>query len=438
MNLKNLESWRYWMLNTNKKFAHSSQHNGKAGLWLAIFCLLLIANFQLFAQTLSLDSILIKVERNNPQLASYKSSIEAYIEKAKGARSLDAPSIRVGLDNTPYNFHSNSPIVKIMGEQMFMNPQKLDAKKSYLESLSAIESNEEGFTKNQLRAEAKKLYYERLVNERALKIVEENEKLMELMINLSTIKYKYGNTSLSSIYKAKASLEEIKISKLKMQNMIQMSTTGLNYLMWVKDNPAFAIDTNVNMKVYQNYINDVLNLSTCENRSDIKKMDNKINSMKLEQNMITTMSKPDYGLGFEHIQRFGMPNQFFLFGKITIPIAPWAAKGYKYTASSINMNIDAMQKEKENMINMASRMVNEALYHIKIENQILDNYQNKVIPNLKKSFDAAFTAYEQNTGELFMVLNAWEDMNMLQMQYLEHLEETLLLVVDYERAIEKK
>ena len=36
-----------------------------------------------------------------------------------------------------------------------------------------------------------------------------------------------------------------------------------------------------------------------------------------------------------------------------------------------------------------------------------------------------------------MVLDAWQYMNMKQMEYLEHLQETLLLVVDYEREIVK-
>ena len=399
---------------------------------------MLTVNFQLHAQVISLDSILNKIEQSNPQLASYKSSIEAYMENSRGAKSLDAPTLKYGLDNIPYNFKSNNPMGRISGQQIFTNPKKLNAKKSYMESLGTIEDNEAGFTKNQLRAEAKKLYYERLVNEKALKILDENEKLMELMINLSTIKYKYENTNLTSIYKAKASVEEIRISKLRMQNMIQMSTTGLNYLMGVKDNPSFAIDTNADVKVYKNYVNDALNLSYCENRSDIKKMDNSINSMKLEQTLMLSQSKPDFGVMYEHYEKFGMPNQFYVSGIMTIPIAPWHSKGYKHSAKAMDFKIEEVQKKKENMINMVSRMVNEALYHIKIENQILDNYQTKVIPNLRKSFDAALTAYEQNTGELFMVLNAWEDMNMLQMEYLDHLQETLLLVVDYEREIEKK
>ena len=423
------------MLNIKKQLTVYSSH-------LVILCLLLTFNClfsnDVNAQALTLDSILKKVEQNNPLLESYKSSIEAYTEKAKGAKSLDAPTLQTGLDNISYDFKSSSPTFRISGQQMFTNPKKLGARKSYLESLSAIETNDAGFTKNQLHAEAKRLYYERLVNEKSLKVLKENSKLMEIMLNLATVKYTYAESNLGTIYKIKASLSELKIKKLRMQNMIQMSTTGLNYLMGVKNNSPFVIDTVLNLKMYQNYVNDALNLSLLENRSDVQKMSNTINSMRLNQTLTLTQSKPDFGIMYEHMGRFGKPDLFYVSGKMTIPIAPWSAKGYKHSVKSIDFEIKAMQKERENMINMASRMVNENLYHIRIENQILDDYQTKVIPDLKKGFDVALTAYEQNTGQLLAVIDVWESLNMMQMEYLEHLRETLLLVVDYEREIEKK
>lgn len=389
-------------------------------------------------QLLSLDTILKRVEQNNPLLDSYKSSIQALKENIAGAKSLDAPTLQVGVDNIPYDFQSNAPTIRIAGQQMFSNPKKLNARKSYLESLPIVEANEEGITKNILRAEVKKLYYERLINEKSLAILQENEKLMETMINLATIKYTYEESNLGMIYKMKASLSNIQIEQLRMQNMIRMSTTGLNYLMGIKDNPSFNIDTSINLKVYKNYTAEVLTTAVLENRSDIKKVENSISSIKLNQTLLYTQAKPDFGIMYEHITRFGMTDMFFISGKMTIPIVPWTAKGYQSSIKSMDFEIEALQKEKENMLNMASRMVNETLYHIQIENQILDDYQNKVIPNLKKGLEVSLSAYEQNTGQLLEVIEIWESLNMMQMEYLEHLQETLLLIVDYEKEIEKK
>jgi hypothetical protein len=46
--------------------------------------------------------------------------------------------------------------------------------------------------------------------------------------------------------------------------------------------------------------------------------------------------------------------------------------------------------------------------------------------------------YEQNTEELFMLYDAWETLNMKQLEYVELLNQALKLQVTIERIIEKK
>ena len=45
--------------------------------------------------------------------------------------------------------------------------------------------------------------------------------------------------------------------------------------------------------------------------------------------------------------------------------------------------------------------------------------------------------YEQNTEELFMLYDAWETLNMKQLEYVELLNQALKLQVTIERIIEK-
>jgi hypothetical protein len=167
-------------------------------------------------------------------------------------------------------------------------------------------------------------------------------------------------------------------------------------------------------------------------------MENEINSIKLNQQFISTKRKPDFGIMYEHITKFNGPDVFFISGKMTIPIAPWSAKEYQYSIKSMDFEVEAMQKKKEDMLNMASRMVSETIYHLITESQILTEYTSNAIPDLKKGLDVTISAYEQNTAELIEVLDIWESYYFMRMEYLEHLKETLLLVVDYEREIEKK
>jgi hypothetical protein len=46
--------------------------------------------------------------------------------------------------------------------------------------------------------------------------------------------------------------------------------------------------------------------------------------------------------------------------------------------------------------------------------------------------------YEQNTEELFELYDAWETLNMTQLQYLDQLQQLLLMQVELERILEIK
>ncbi len=46
--------------------------------------------------------------------------------------------------------------------------------------------------------------------------------------------------------------------------------------------------------------------------------------------------------------------------------------------------------------------------------------------------------YEQNTEELFTLFDAWETLNMTQLEYLDQLQELMLMQVELERILEIK
>ena len=66
----------------------------------------------------------------------------------------------------------------------------------------------------------------------------------------------------------------------------------------------------------------------------------------------------------------------------------------------------------------------------------IDNYSKKVLPAYKKSFDSYMITYGQNTGDAFPVLMAYDDLQMAQMKYIEHLETLLKVQVDYEKELQ--
>jgi len=59
-----------------------------------------------------------------------------------------------------------------------------------------------------------------------------------------------------------------------------------------------------------------------------------------------------------------------------------------------------------------------------------------IIPALKKNYDTALLAWQNNTGDLSAVQEAWEALNMAQLDALDKLEAILVTQVEIERQLE--
>jgi outer membrane protein, heavy metal efflux system len=63
-------------------------------------------------------------------------------------------------------------------------------------------------------------------------------------------------------------------------------------------------------------------------------------------------------------------------------------------------------------------------------------YREMILPTLTKTYDMAMLAYENNTGELFMALDARMNLQMAQMQYWDTMLNLLKLQAEYEKQVQ--
>jgi len=392
---------------------------------------------------LKLVQITDSIEKNYPEIIKYESKVQSIQAKAEGAKAWMPPTLSAGPEQFFYNpamlmdkSDMNRAGITLSVEQMIPNNKKLNAKKNYLQSLAVIQQNNAEWTKNTFRYYAKYLYYQRLVAEKTLILVQENKELLLMLVNTSEAKYPYNQSDLSSIFKAKAKLEELKNMETMLFATIAESNIGLNTLMNRDVNTSFAIDTTIALKEYE--IKSIYNDTSSVKRSDILSMQNNINSMKLNKELMYSQRKPDFGVQFSHMQMLGMPSQYSLMGMMTIPIVPWSSKMYKSEVKSMSFEIESMAKEKEGMQLMALRMINEKLVMLKYGKTQLNNFKSGIIPMYNKNFEANLLAYKQNTGNLFVLLDSWEMLLMKRMEYYNKTLEVLKIEADYEYETETK
>lgn len=402
--------------------------------------------FKLHAQDtthVSLEKLLQQVETNYPSIIQYQYNIQSIQAKASGAKSWMPPTFSTGIMRFPYNLsmlkEKNDPMnqagIAFSLEQMIPNTSKLNSKKSYINSLAEIEKSKSEWTKNELRREAKILYYNRYVTEKKQLILKESEEILQLLITTSEDKFSNNQSQLQTIYKAKARLAELNNMLLMIEEAIAESNIGLNILMVRDVNTTFQIDTLIAPVNYSFKIADTTNVS---NRSDITALAKYIQSMKLEQRVMKIGVRPDFGVRAEHMQMFGMPNQWSVMGMMTIPIAPWSSKMYKSEANSIGLRIQSMEQEKQTMELMVSRMSAEILTMLNYENAQYQSYTKNIVPAYENNLQANLLAYKQNTGDFFVLLDAWEMLLMRKLETYDKLFNILKLEAEYEYEKEIK
>ena len=391
---------------------------------------------------LRLDSILLVIERQNPMLAPYETQARALDAYAAGARAWMAPMAGLGTFMTPYPFQKieeerDKGALMLIGEQQIPNPQKLAAREKYLQSRSPIVRESRGVARNALFGEARRNYYEWVALEEKLKVLDDNEQLLVYLKKIAEARYPYNQSGLSSVFKAEGRLYELDNMRVMIRTEIEQRNIALNTLMNLSRDFRFSIDASWQVQ-FQPLDTAFLRVWLPDRRSDLRQADRSIESMSLGIARQSAELKPDFALRFEHMTPLGqMPWQFNLMGMVTFPIAPWSRRMQDAEIAGMKLDIAAMQQEKNALLNEAVGMAAQMRTQIEGMARQLENYETKIIPNLRKNYDVLLLAYQENRQELPVVIDGWEALNMARMEYLDLKIKRFQMIAAYEQVLQR-
>jgi outer membrane protein, heavy metal efflux system len=404
--------------------------------------LVLVTSLTSNAQVLTLDSVLSKIDKNNPMLEEYDDKARALVEYTAGATSWMAPMVGLGTFMTPY---PNQMLMEERDKGAFMfsleqeipNPGKLKANRNYLQSRASVEKIGRSIQYNNLRTQAKAFYYQWVISEKKIKVLQENERIMNLMIRIAKIRHPYNQGTLGNIYKAEGRLNEVQNMLLMTQASIEDKSYRLKALMNLPPADSIMIDTTTAIDFrMENISRDTTGLSN--HRSDVAQIDQTIEVMRLNQMLQKSKAKPDFKIRFDHMQPIGdMPKQFTAMAMVSIPIAPWSSKMYRAEAKGMQYDIESMRKSREGIVKETRGMLFGMVSQLSGMKQQLENYDKKIIPALRRNYQSLMLAYEENREQLPIVIDGWEALNMAQMEYLNKMEEYYMMIVNYEKELEK-
>ena len=398
-----------------------------------------------FAQQMSLSAVMDSIAANHPVVKMYNAEIRSMDAAAKGARSWMPPTVGAGFFMTPYNaklWQRDGDMlgmgsVAVSVEQMFPNRKKLNANENLMKAMSAVEKEKLYAALNENFQDAKKLYYSSIVLDKKLKVVKENEKMLDFMIRNAEIRYKNGLSKISAYYKAKAALGSSKNMQLMYENDLRVNRIRLNALMGRDAFAPLEIEPEYNLNDYslETFGQDLF----YQNRSDLRGIDREINIAKLKQDLEKQNLKPEFGVKFENMFGFGgQPMQFSLMLMVKLPFVSWASGMNKANIESLKLKEEALQAQKEMMVNEYSGMAYGMRNELDLNKNQLKLYEDTIIPALKNNYKSMQLGYEQNTEELFMLYDAWEQLNMAQLEYFEILTKALQTQTEIDRLIERR
>jgi len=398
----------------------------------------------LLCQTMSFQEILRTIDKNNPSLKVYDSKAKALNKYAEGARALDPPKVSAGLFMAPYDasLWKSSDVggpgmgsFMISAEQMFTNPSKLDANEDYMRSMASEMSQTRKAIRNELFRTAAMNYIEWQIMKRKRLIVQESENLLNYTLKSAEIKYRYGLDKLGSYYKAKGAVGEIQAMALMIDGQTLENRTALNTLMNRSKELPFDIDTLYSIRQLDSMAVDTN--AFISHRSDYKALEESIKILRARKGLEQSKLLPDFGVRYDHMFAFGaQPQQLSLMFMVTLPFAPWSASNYDASVSAIDDEIIALESQQQSLVNDALGTIRRQQVVLKSRHQQLEMYDRTIIPSMRQNYETSVLSFEQNTEDLFVVLEALNNLKLAQLTRLDILQQMLGMQAEIETQLE--
>jgi len=329
-----------------------------------ILALVMLLCASLQAQVVPLDTIIARIEQNNPMLKEFDERTTAMERYAEGATSWMAPMVGFGPYWFPYRkqeaTHDVDPedgMYMAVFEQDIPNPMKIRTRKNYAGSRAAIVQEEKAVELNNLRAEARILYFNMIVLRDKQKILSESQSILDLMLRIARLRYPYNQSTLGMIYKTEGRLHEVENMQSMAAGEEESVRIRLNAMMNLSPHLPLEVDTAYTRNIRARNLYDTAQWQS--SRSDLRQLRREIEAMRFNQQVQRSNARPDFKFRFEHMfQRDpAMPNQFSAMVMMTIPIAPWSSKMYRSEIKGMDYDIRAMERERDGIINESQGMI---------------------------------------------------------------------------------
>lgn len=397
-----------------------------------------------YAQRYTLSQILDSIEMNNPGLQQFSLKTAASFADGKAAKAWMAPTVGIGLSEFPYGSAKNMSsglmprkMLMLRLQQMFPNFSRQNKEQAYAESFVNQNKDDSATMRNMLFSQAKMAYYDAYVAEKKLAVLSQQEKQIQLFIQISEGRLPYGKATLPDIYKARAKHSDLQVMQIQLQSITEASVAILNSLMNRDPEDSLSIDTTINAGSFDPAMLAIDSAYVARSRSDITRISDEINSLKLHKEVITSQSKPTFGISLDNMRMNSGGYMYSAMATMSIPIVPWFSRGYHAKAKAIDYQVQAMDKMQDNQVQEALGQIQRDWLKLQAAQKDIRIFKDEVIPAYAKTYQSYLNAFSENTGDVYETLMAWDELTMKRMQYWDKISGLLNIRVILETEMQR-
>jgi outer membrane protein, heavy metal efflux system len=349
---------------------------------------------------------------NNPEIEASEARWQAFVDRARGAGTLEDPMVMIGIQNAvirdPLNFRRDPMTSKVIGvSQMLPYPGKrgLEREAASQEAESYRWIHEE--RRLELARMVKETWYQLYYIDRALQTLEDNLAAIDDIVALTETMYGVGRGIQQDVFKAH--LERSRM--LDMQIMLERQRTGrlaaLNALLY---RPA---DTPVNVPASIALSALPVEAAGLEDYAErhrplLKSLRAQVSRGEAMQRLARRERYPDFTVSVEYMQREAamgeMGDDMYSVGlSFNLPVQRERRRAMAAEAGSEIRMGSAELNEARNVIRAG---IADLLAQVEEGRQRVELYRDAIIPQAEMSLESAISAYQVGRADFMTLLDS--------------------------------
>ncbi len=362
--------------------------------------------------TMVLDSLVMQLMTNNPDLKSYQEKLQAAQAAIPQAGALPDPVLSLGLMNVPVdNFVFNQQPMsgkQLSLMQMIPFPGKLGLQQKIAVDDAEIERGHYAARRNSLIYELKSTYYELFYIHKSIQTNQTNTEVLKQLLRIAETRYRLGKGIQQDILKTQVSISNLMDVLLNLRQKKRALEAHLNFLLnrspkTFPGNPAEIEPGN-----FQYTLEELRSLAE-ENNPELLIRQTAITQNERRVSLSKKGYLPDLSLQVSYTQREelenGMPGVDFLSGmvNVTLPVYFWK-KQKKQVEENRLMKMSA-GSQYESTLRRIVQDLEISLEELRKNEKRMILFESGILPQARQALQSSLSAYQVDKVDFLSVLD---------------------------------